>query len=491
MTDSITRPPMLPDALLGTADAAPRTRAVLDAAALVERCPGHVHLPGDPGFNPARAAWAAAVDQRPAVVVEPGTVHEVAAVVRGAGELGLRVAPQGTGHNAAPLAAQGLEDVVLLRTGRLDEVRVDPERQVVRVGAGQTWLPVVEAAAAAGCSVLHGSSPDVGVAGYALGGGIGWYARALGLATNSITAIEMVTATGELLRADAGTNPEVLWALRGGGGGSFGVVTALELRLFPFDTAYGGMLVWDARRAEEALRTWAAWATTADDEVTTACRILRVPPMPGVPEAMQGRTLVVVDGAVLGTDEHAERLLAPLRALNPELDTFARVPSRSLVRLHMDPEGPTPGVSDSTVLGSLPEAGIRAFLDTVGPDATTALLAAELRQLGGAVGRPHPGGGVLSHLDGQFALFAVAIAATPEMAAAGERDATGLVSAMAPWANGRSYLNLAERPVDVRRGFPDGTWEQLVAIRSAMDPGGMFVGNHPVPRPAEEGPPTG
>lgn len=461
----------------------------IDASSLRRLCGGSVFLPGDPGYDAARLPWSAAVDQRPAAVAYPRSATDVSEVIRGAIGLGLRIAPQSTGHNAGPLAAQGLSDVVVIRTSEMSEVTVDVERQVVRVGGGTIWEPAVDAAAEAGFTVLHGSSPDVGIAGYSLGGGIGWYARKLGMATNNLTAVELVTATGTIVRADAENNAPLFWALRGGGG-SFGVVTALEFRMFPFQTAYAGMLVWDIAHAEKVLRTWAAWAPGAPDEVTTSFRILRLPPMPEIPEVVRGRDLVVVNGAVLDTDERARDILSDLRALDPEIDTFDRVPTQGLVRLHMDPEGPTPFASDTTMLHSLPEEGIQAFLAEAGPQATTTLLMAEIRQLGGALGRPHEGGGALSHFDGQFLVFAGGIAATPEMGAQAHADAVRLVRALAPYSNGRNYLNFAEEKVDVRSGFAESAWVQLTGIRSAIDPDGVFVGNHPVPRLFEDGRPT-
>jgi len=179
----------------------------------------------------------------------------------------------------------------------------------------------------------------VGVVGYSLGGGMGWYARKLGLATNRITAVELVVADGSQIRVDRDTHPELFWALRGGGG-NFGVVTALEFDLFPIETAYAGMLVWDQKDAEKVLRHWAEWSVGAPDEVTTSFRMMNLPPLPELPEPFRGRQLVVIDGAVLDSDDRAESILASLRELGPEMDTFARVPAASLVRIHMDPEGP-------------------------------------------------------------------------------------------------------------------------------------------------------
>jgi FAD/FMN-containing dehydrogenase len=453
------------------------------------RAADRVHLPGDPGYDAARVAWNLAVDQRPAAVVSVASVEEVTDVVRTAALAGLRVAPQTTGHNAMPLAARGVEDVVIVRTGLLDSVSHDPARGTVRVGGGALWEPVVDAAAAHGRAVLHGSSPDVGVAGYALGGGMGWYARKLGLAANSITGLEVVIGDGTLVRADADTNPELFWALRGGGG-SFGVVTAMELRSFDIETAYAGMLMWDLRDAEQVLRAWAAWAPTAPEEVTTSFRILRLPPLPELPDFIRGRAIVVIDGAVLGTDERAEEILAGLRALRPELDTFGRVPAPALCRIHMDPEGGAPVVSRTATLRSMPDAAVDAFLAAVGPDADTTLTMAELRQLGGALGRPAEDAGALSHLDGQFVAFGGAMAPTPELGALGAAAAGSLIEAIEPFASGRPYLNFVETAGETRAAYPEETWLQLKGIRSAVDPYGVFAANHPVPRLYEGGRPT-
>ena len=388
-----------------------------------------------------------------------------------------------------PLAQQGLGDVVVVRTSGMDLAVADPDRGIVRAEGGALWEPAVVAAAAHGRAVLHGSSPDVGIAGYSLGGGIGWYARSLGLAANSVTAVELVTADGELVRADETANVELFWALRGGGG-SFGVVTALELRSYPIETAYAGMLLWDVEHTERVLREWATWAPTAPDEVTTAFRVLRLPELPELPDFLRGRAVAVVDGAVLGSDERGRELLAGLRALDPELDTFARVPATDLMRIHMDPEGGAPFVSSSGMLDGFPDAAVNAFLAEVGPGVESPLLLAELRQLGGALARPHAGGGVLSHLDASFVMYAGAMAVSEEVAAAGHAAAVRLTETLAPFGSGRQYLNFAENPVDVRAAYPEKSWRQLAGIRAAVDPDGLFVANHPVPRPFEAGEPT-
>ncbi|MCU1677137.1 MAG: linked oxidase domain protein, partial [Frankiales bacterium] len=345
-------------------------------AALRASCGGAVHFPGEPGYDAARRPWNVAVDQRPAAVAYPGDAAEVAAVVRAARAAGLRVAPQGTGHNAGPLG--DLSGAVLLRTSALSEVTIDRLERRARVGGGVLWADVVEAAAAHGLAALHGSSPDVGVAGYSLGGGMGWYARRHGLQTNSVTAIELVTADGTLVRTDAGNEPDLFWALRGGGG-NFGVVTALEFELLPIETAYAGWLVWDWTHAAEVLDAWVTWTTTCPDVATTSLRILQLPPIDAVPPPLRGRRIVAIDGAVLAGDDDARALLAPLRALGPDLDTFSRMAAIDLGRLHGDPEGPTPAVSDAAMLGPLPAQARAAFVAAAGPSSGSSLTIAELR----------------------------------------------------------------------------------------------------------------
>src|SRR3954453_21476409 len=301
---------------------------------------GALAPPGDDAYDAARQVFNLAVDQRPAAVAFPADANEVADVVRWARSQGLRIAGQSTGHNAGPLGS--LEHTVLIRTSALGGVEIDPTREIARAGAGVVWEDVVNAAAPHGLIALHGSAPTVGITGYSLGGGMGWLARSHGLQANSVTAIELVTADGELVRCDKDSDPELFWALRGGGG-NFGIVTALEFKLYPLREIYAGFMVWDWSQAGEVLRVWSEWAVSAPDHVTTSFRILHMPPLEEIPAALRGRSIVMIDGAVQGDAAGIE----PLRALKPEIDTFATVPAASLVRLHQDPERPMPFVGGS------------------------------------------------------------------------------------------------------------------------------------------------
>jgi FAD/FMN-containing dehydrogenase len=439
--------------------------------------PASVVLPGDDGWDAAREAWNAAVDQTPAAVSRPTSVEEVVEAIGWARAYGMRVAPQSTGHNAAPMG--DLSDSMLLRTDGLDEVSIDLERGVARAGGGVLWERVVEAAAPHGMAVLHGSSPDVGVAGYSLGGGMGWLARLHGLATNSLTAVELVTMDGELIRADADNHPDLFWALRGGGG-NFGVVTALEFRMYPLESAYAGWLIFPWERSEEVLNAWSAWTRTVPDEVTSVGRILQLPDMEPIPPQFRGAKIVVVEAAFAGSERDGAALMAPLRALGPVADTFAQVPPQGLARLHQDPEGRTPGHGGHTLLDSLGPETVRAFVATAGPGSNETVLSAEIRHLGGALARPLPGNGALSHIDASYVMFAVGIPFTPEVMAQLRVDVDRIVAALQPWSRGRSYLNFAETSTDTRTAYTSDAYARLQEVKARYDASGTARANHPI-----------
>ncbi len=229
---------------------------------LRDRVAGRIVSKGDRGWDRARVAWNLAIDQRPQLVAYPETTNDVIEVVAFARERGLRIAPQGTGHGAAPRGA--IEDAVLVNMSRLRELAIDPAQNRARVGAGLTWRQVQSAAAVHGLAGLAGSSPDVGVVGYTVGGGLGWMARRYGLACNSVRALDIVTTEGRHLRVDPEQEPDLFWALRGGGG-SFGVITALEIALYPVQELYAGALFWPQERAAEILPAWRTWAATVPE----------------------------------------------------------------------------------------------------------------------------------------------------------------------------------------------------------------------------------
>jgi hypothetical protein len=456
----------------------PRAAAPLDPSELRARVTGDVVLPGDADWDAARLAWNLAVDQHPAMVALPETAADVAAIVSYAAAAGLRVAVQGTGHGAAARGGE-LSDSILLKMERMRGIKIDAANRSARVEAGVVWAEVAGAAAEHGLAALAGSSPDVGVVGYTLGGGLSWLGRRYGLAASNVLSVEIVTAGGEIRRIDADTDPDLFWAVRGGGG-SFGAVTAIEFALFPVAEVYAGIMLWPIERAGEILHAWREWTTDMPDEMTTVGRLLQLPPIPDIPEPFRGRSFVAIQAFFLGAEAAGAELIAPIRALGPEIDTVATISTAVLQHVHMDPEHPVPGVGDGMLLDELPAAAIDALVAAAGPGSGSPLLSVEVRQLGGALGRPAAGGGAVSHLDADFALFGIGVAMSPEMGAAVAAH-TGVVrEALSPWEAETTYLNFAERDVPAERIFGPYTNHRLRAVKTAYDPADLFRSNHPV-----------
>jgi len=453
----------------------PETTTV-DIAKMRSSCRGEVVGPDDDGYDAARQAFNLMVDQRPAAIALPVDADDVTDVVRFARDQGRRVAPQRTGHNAGPLGS--LEDAILVKTNALDDVQIDRDGKSARVGAGAQWQDVVPKASEMGLAALHGSAPDICVTGYTLGGGMGWYARKHGLAANSVTAVELVTADGRLVRADRDNEPELFWALRGGGG-NFGVVTALEFDLIPVSEVYAGVLFFPFDRSSEILHAWREWIASVPEEVTSVGRMLQFPPLEEVPEFLRGQSFAVVEAVCLMGEEEGTELLRPLRELGPAMDTFAMVPPVGLSDLHMDPPMPVPYLSAHELLGELPARAVDELVDAVGPGTGSPLLSVELRHSGGALARPEPENGALASLPGEFLAFGVG--ATPEEPTVAPVAAAlaDLSNALAPYACGR-YLNFVEESYDLREVYGEDGLRRLQAVKAEYDPDGVFHANHPI-----------
>ena len=458
------------------------------ASRLASALPGKVVMPEDVRFDEARRAWNLAIDQRPAAVAFPESLQDVSAAVRFAREFGLRVAAQGTGHGAGPLGS--LEDTILLKTERMRGVSVDPARRTARVQAGTVWLEVVEAAARHGLAALAGSSPDVGVVGYTLGGGLSFLGRRYGLAANRVSAIELVTADGRLVRADPENEPDLFWALRGGGG-SFGIVTAIELELFPITQAYAGILWYPIDRGPEVLHAWRE-VTQSDlpDELTTVGRFVNLPPIPDVPEPVRGKSFAVIEAYHLGDPVHGDDLLAPLHALRPVNDTITTVPVPALSHMHMDPEQPVPAVGDGLMVDHLPADALDAFVEVAGAYAQIALVSIELRHLGGELRRSRPEHGALGSIDADYAMGAVGMVPAPELEAPVRAQVQAVKAALGPWAAKHMNLNFAETQQDAATFWTEQAYNRLRRIKAAVDPDDLIRSNHPIP-PASPSPPDG
>jgi FAD/FMN-containing dehydrogenase len=376
-----------------------------------------------------------------------------------------------------PAPRGDLSDAILLRTTRLRGVTVNPHRRTARVEAGVLWQEVSDAAAEHGAA-LAASSHDVGVLGYTLGGGISWLARKHGLSANAVVSADVVDADGNERTIDWSNDPELFWAIRGGGG-SFAVVTALEIRLFPISEIYAGALFFPLELAPEVLGAWLDWTKGVPDEVMSVGRVMRFPDFPAVPEPLRGNAFALIEIAYMGDEAGGIELTAPLRALGPVVDTTGVIPARELSKLHMDPPAPAPGIGDGFMLGELDAAAIEAVVTSAGANSGSTLLSVELRHLGGALGRTAEGDGA-ALLDSAFAMFAVGIGGTPESAARTHRDVARVLTALGPWDSGRDYSNWRESQQPGERLWSPERYARLRAIKAEVDPDNVFMSHHEV-----------
>jgi hypothetical protein len=438
---------------------------------------GRIATPDDADWDQARGAWNLAADQRPEAVVFAENGDDIAATVRFAAENRLRVAAQGTGHGAGPLAP--LEGTILLKTERMRAVEVDPAARRARVEAGAWGADLGAAAGEHGLCFLPGSSPNVGVTGFTLGGGLSWLGRRYGFACNRVAAIELVDASGERRTVDADNDPDLFWAMRGGGGG-YAVVIALHVELLPIAEVYAGALLFPAEVGAAAVRTYRDWAAGLPEEVSSVVRFLTPPPIPDVPEPLRGTPLLTIDAACIGGQAEGEATIAPLREIGETImDTFEWMPTAGLTRIHMDPEPPVPAIGEGMTIRELSDEAIEAFVSVAGPDSSSPLLLTELRHLGGALGRPAERGGALSHLDADFVMFSVGTtnAQPAETIRAYLKEIEGTMS---PWAADGGYYNFVEGPCDVDAILPSDVCDRLGEVKREWDPDGRVVANHAV-----------
>ncbi|MCC2333750.1 FAD-binding oxidoreductase [Cellulomonas wangsupingiae] len=432
-----------------------------------------VHRPGTPEHAALSAAVNPARPRRPALVAAPRTPQEVAHVVRLAGEHGVRVGVQGTGHGrSAPL-----DDAVLVSTVELDHLTVLPALGRAHVGAGVRWAQVVADAARYGLAPVCGSAPSVGVVGYLTGGGHGPLARTLGVSSDRVLALDVVTGDGVLRRATPVEEPDLFWGLRGGRG-ALGVVVAVELELVDQPTLYGGAL-WSAD-VERVVHAWAAWAPGLPAQASTSLAVMRLPALPGVPEALAGRTTVAVRFAWTGDPEAGASVLAPLRAVAPLLeDTVAVMPYAAIGSIHGDPDAPVPVHESHLLLEDLgPEASER-LVELVGPGSPCAQVVVEVRHLGGAASRQPTVPDAVPSRAAAWSLFTVGMAlpATVDAVAA---DAARIAAALAPWTRPGGLPNFTpgDGPGWAERVYPPPTRHRLAEVSRRYDPDGVLLAAH-------------
>jgi hypothetical protein len=448
---------------------------ITDIAQLRDRIWGEVITPYDSNWDEARQVFNLATDQQPAAIVYAESAEDVAAAVRFARKHDMRVAPQTTGHNAGPLVPN-LESTLIVKTTRMKGVEINVDARTARVQAGTVWGEVTSRLEGTGLAALHGSSPTVGVVGYSLTGGVGFQARKHGMQVNHVTAIELVNEFGETIRASRDVHPDLFWALRGGGG-NFGVVTAMEFELVPAPQVHAGMLIWPWEEAEAVYTTWVEMLEQMPEEFTTTCRLIQMPPFEEIPEFLRGRQLVIFNGAYLGDREEAAKLLAPLRELNPEIDTFDDVDASALAHLHLDPEDPMPYAADHMLLERVDTQTVKDLVAAAGAGSDSPMAVVELRHTGGALTRCTPGSGARTTLPGEMLYFTVGALMPGLPPEALDAQAAKVRSILEPHRAESNYLNFSEEAGTLADFFDPHTLSRLAKIKAEYDQVNVFQGN--------------
>jgi FAD/FMN-containing dehydrogenase len=433
------------------------------------RVSGLVAEPTDPAYVDLVRPWNLAKEMRPDLVVAPRSAADVREAVAFAREHGMTVGVQATGHGAE----SALAGHVLLVTRDLDEVTVHAGERWARVGAGVKWGRVIEAAAPHGLAPLNGSSSDVGVVGYTVGGGVGPMARTYGLAADRVRAFDVVTGDGELRRVTPELHPDLFFALRGGKGAG-GIVTAVEFDLLPMTSFYGGALYFAGEDAAAVIDRWRSWSEELPEQATTSFSILQLPALPHIPPPLAGRMSVAVRFLWVGDPAEGERRLDQMRAVAPVLiDDAALKPYTAVDSVHADPVEPMPVRDPAMLLDSLTDEAVERLLRLAGPGSPSPQVMVEVRQLGGAYAREGAHPSAFAHRAARFSVLVVGIAPDPRVLPHSQE----LFAALADWDTGGIWPNFGP-PHDAataRRAYDPATLARLAAVVERYDPDGVLA----------------
>ncbi|GAA2591809.1 FAD-binding oxidoreductase [Dactylosporangium fulvum] len=455
-------------------DLSAATRSVPELAAAVQ---GPVLLPDDDGYAAEAATWNVATQHRPLVIVGATGTDDVAAAVRWAGRHGLAVAVQATGHGAVRPA----EDCVLVTTSRMQDLTVDLVTRTARAAAGVRWASVINAAAPHGLAPLNGSSSQVGVVGYTLGGGTGPLGRRFGFAADHVRSVEIVTADGAVRTIDADHESDLFWAVRGGKG-NFGIVTAIEFGLFEVPAFFGGGIYFPAAHAAEVLHAYRQWAPGLPEEMTTSVALLRLPPLPQLPEPLRGAFVAHLRVAYQGSAEEGTRLVAPMRAVAPALiDGVGELPYTAVDAVHQDPVDPMPSHEGGVLLGGLSAGTIDRILAVAGPQVDLPLVMVELRQLGGAFSRPAAVPNAVSGRGAAFSLFTIGLG-LPDLRPAVDAGIGAVLAAAGDDIVPGGLMNFSGSagPEALLANWSPADRDRLLRVKRSYDPTNVFSTNQAI-----------
>ena len=451
-------------------------QAVLDSPAL-EGFAGELVREGDPSYDELRKVFNAAIDRKPALIARCSGVADVIAALAVAREQGLDVSVRGGGHSVAGHAV--VDGGVMIDLRPMSQVRVDPEQRVAWCGGGANWGQLDRETQAFDLAVTGGRMPDTGVGGLTLGGGSGWLERKYGFTVDSLLSVEVVTADGEFVVASADRNPDLFWALKGGGG-NFGVVTGFEFRLHEVGPLlYGGMMMFPIEGAVDLLKAYRAFMEGAPDEICGGSAILCAPPEEFVPEEVRGKPVLAIIGCYVGPIEAGEAAFAPVVEWGPALNMMQPMPY-TIVQQLISPGNP-PGRHHywkAGFLGELSDAAIETFVahatDVVSPFQASLML-----PLGGAFASAPEGDTPLNYRDAKWDYHVLGQWADPAEADRNITWVRDFDAVMAEYAEEGVYVNFVAEPTEsaIESGFGSENYARMVAAKDKYDPENVFRSN--------------
>ena len=435
---------------------------------------GEVVVPGDPAYDEARSVWNGMIDRHPAIVARCASTSDVVAAIGFARSEGLTVAVRGGGHNVAGNAT--CDGGLVIDLSPMKAIRVDAEKRTVRAQGGLTWGELDAETQAFGLATTGGLVTTTGIAGFTLGGGIGWLMREHGLACDNLIGADLVTADGQTVHASETENPELLWGLRGGGG-NFGVVTEFEYRLHPVTSIVGGLLAWPFEMARDVLRAWRDWCEAGQpDQLCTMAACLYAPPEPFVPVEAHGTPTVGI--ACFHTDpDRAEEDFRPLRDLGPVVDVVGPMPYTAVQGMF---DAGTPRGSHnywrSGYFDALTDEAIDACLAFCGEQIPFPMSQFHIHQMGGAMSRVPDGATAFGNRKAPYLANYIGLTPDPAQGEAVKKWAIEANDSMAGHHTGARYVNFLadEGEEGVRAAYEAETFTRLQNLKAQYDPTNFF-----------------
>lgn len=434
---------------------------------------GEVILPDDPGYDEARKVWNGMIDKRPAAIARCANEDDIANAVKFARENGMLLAVRGGGHNVAGFGT--CDDGLVIDLSTMKKVDVDPKTKTARAQPGLTWGEFDKATQAHGLATTGGLVSTTGIAGFTLGGGIGWLVRKHGLTIDNLLSVRIVTADGSRVRASRGENPDLFWGVRGGGG-NFGVVTEFEYRLHDVGpVVFGGAVFYPLERAAEVLKATTRAGRDLPEELTTLSIMLTAPPLPFIPQPLQGTKMLAIALCYAGPPEEGAKLVAPLREMKPAVDLLGPMPYAALQGM-FDAANPK-GIGaywKSSYLRELDDRLIDLLVDRASKFRSL-FSQLHIHLLEGAVEKAGRDAGAFPHRDSPFVLNILGLWMDPAEAEGSVAWVRETWDAVQPFATGSPYLNfMASEGADQVRAAYGGNYQKLVELKRKYDPTNLF-----------------